>query len=423
MKIRERFALNAQTIKESLENLDDYPAISEAVILSTCNRSEIYAVSEESVAGGDDLRRMWRDASAGGGDFEAYLYEYASEDCIRHLFRVAGGLNSLILGEGQILSQVKAAYAMAKEAMATDTVLNTLFNRAICVGKRIRTETRIAYNSVSVSFAAVELAEKKLGTLDGRNALIFGAGKMAHLTAKHLLARHVGKIYVANRHLERAEELAKEIGGEALPLAQVMEAMLPADIIVTSTGAPHYVLKSRQTRQLMAERGGRELFIIDIAVPRDVEPSVGEISGVTLYNIDDLEAVVDKNIKLRQSEAAQAEKIVEEELETTLAKFQYLTFRPLMTLISERSERIRQRELKRVRSKLANLNETEWRQIDNLSHMIVRKLLRVPMMKLTSAAGTEQENFYAEACKALFKLEKSGEAGKNGYHRYRYARQ
>lgn len=425
MTIREKFALSRDEVRHGLENLHDYPHLTEAVILSTCNRSEVYAVVDEDY-GAKALKTFWNELTQTDENIDNYCYEFVNEECIRHLFGVSGGLDSLILGEGQILSQVKAAYALAKQAAATDTILNTLFNRAIATGKRIRTETRIAYNSVSVSYAAAELAQKCLGSLRERRALIFGAGKMARLTAQHLLARHIDKIYVANRHLDKAETLAEEIGGEAVSFADALQAGIQTDkidIIVTSTGAPHYVLKAPQTKQLMEKRHGRKLFVIDIAVPRDVEPEVGEIPGVTLYNIDDLEAVVDKNRALRQSEAVTAQRIVDEEVESVQAKFQYLAVQPIMASLSARSEKIRQYELKRARAKLTNLNENEWRQVDNLSHMIVRKLLRVPMMNLTMAAGTEREDFYAEAYQALFKPNTGGEMSQSGYHRYRYAQQ
>ena len=411
--VREQFALERDAVRQGLENLAAYPAVREATVLSTCNRSEIYAVldGKDSSENERELKYFWQGMTRFAPNAEAYLYKYVAGDCIRHLFRVAGGLDSLILGEGQILSQVKAAYALAKQAGATGTILNTLFHRAIATGKRIRTQTRIAYNSVSVSYAAVELAKKKLGNLNGKKALIFGAGKMAQLTAKHLQAQKIGRIYVANRHLDKAETLAAEIGGKALTFSEAMSGQFQTDIIVTSTGAPHYVLQTEPTQKLMAGRGGRELFIVDIAVPRDVEPEVGNIPGVTLYNIDDLEAVVDNNIKLREAEAKLAGKIVEEELAALQTKFQYLTFQPLMAKLSQRSEKIRQRELKRARTKLPDLDEQDWRQVEHLSQMIVRKLLRVPMMKLTMAAGTEQEDFYAAAYQAMFRQDNAEEVG------------
>ena len=336
-----------------------------------------------------------------GGNVENYLYEYTGESCVRHLFKVASSLDSLILGEGQILSQVKDAYALAKSVGATATVLNTLFNKAIAVGKLVRTETRIAYNSVSISSAAVDLVEKNLGSLQNLSVLIFGAGKMAQLTAQHLKSRNIGKIFVANRHYSRAVEMAEKFNAQAVTWENAFNFADNVDIIITSTGAPHYVVKTWQTQQLMTRRNGREIFFIDIAVPRDVDPDVAKINGVTLYNIDDLESVVEENIKFRQEEAKSARKIINEQVAAIMERFKYLKFRPLMADLSQRAEKIRERELKRIANKLPNLSNDERKIVDNMTKMIVRKLLRLPMMKLNASVGTDDEKFFADAMKAL----------------------
>ncbi len=398
IEVRERFSIGKAALRRGLDNLDSYDGLTEAAVLITCNRTEIYAVT-----GGDPngLRQFLNDLIGATVD-EKFLYELDDEDCTRHLFEVAAGIDSLILGEGQILSQVKEAYSIAKAEAATGTILNTLFNRAIASGKRVRTETKIAYNSVSVSSAAVELAAKKLGGLVGRSALIFGAGKMARLTAKHLLAHGVKKIFVANHHLERAVDMAAQIGGQAVAWEEAFVGAADVDIIITSTGAPHYVVKPRQTQQLMTRRQGRGIFFIDIAVPRDVDPDVGKIKGVTLYNIDDLESVVEKNLQARQQEALLAKKIIAEDAAAVMERFKYLKFQPLMANLSERAERIRLREIRRVAGKLPDLTDDERKVLDRMTRRIVRKLLRMPMMKLNASAGTDDENFYAQAVRALF---------------------
>lgn len=399
VEVREKIAVDKDSIRRGLENLDEYDGLSEAVILSTCNRMEIYSVTADSCA--KSAAEFLNDLT--GGVEEKYLYGYGGEECVRHLFEVAASLDSLVLGEGQILSQVKDAYALAKEVGATATILNTLFHKAIASGKSVRTETKIAYNSVSVSSAAVQLAAEKLNGLAGKKALIFGAGKMARLTAQHLKSRGVEKILVANRHLERAQEMALEIGGEALPWENALPSAVDVDIIITSTGAPHYVVKPWQTQQLMTKRGGRGIFFIDIAVPRDVDPEVGKIHGVTLYNIDDLEAVVESHVAARRLEAESARKIVEADVAAMMERFKYLKFQPLMADLSNRAEKIRERELKRISGKLADLSEEERRAVEQMTRKIVRKLLRLPMMKLNASAGTQEENFYAAAVKALFR--------------------
>ncbi len=425
VEVRERFSIPKQSVRQGLANLNDYEGINEAVVLSTCNRSEMYAVVDDAKEDLPTLKQFLFDLTGNDEDIDEYLYHFVDEECIRHLFNVASSLDSLVLGEGQILSQVKEAYAMAREAGTTSTVLNTLFHRAIATGKRVRTETRIQYNSVSVSYAAVELAEQELHGLKGRNVLIFGAGKMAELTLQHLRSHGVDKVLVANRHLERAQELAARFEGEAIPFEGALKRAVDVDVIVTSTGAPHYVVKPWETQRLMTKRGGRPLFFIDIAVPRDVDPDVGEIKGVTLYNIDALEEVVDEHVQERQQEAQSAVAIVEEEVRNIEDKFQYLAFRPLMALLSERCERIRQREIRRASTKLPELTKAEWRQVDHMTRMIVRKILRMPMMKLNASAGTAQEQFYVEAMRALFKLDTIGETDTSeaGQNSYRYAQQ
>ena len=397
--IREKFSIGKDAIRRGLENLDGYDGLSEAVVLSTCNRSEIYAVTVDDCEA--SLHQFLNDLIGGVVD-ENFLYEFDDETCAEHLFEVAAGIDSLVLGEGQILSQVKEAYSISKSAQATSTILNTLFHRAIAAGKRVRTETKIAYNSVSVSSAAVELAEKKLGGLVGKSALIFGAGKMAQLTAQHLLSHGLKKIFVANHHLERAEEMAAKIGAQAVAWEDAFTGAAHVDIIITSTGAPHYVVKPWQTQQLMTRREGRGIFFIDIAVPRDVDPEVGKIKGVTLYNIDDLESVVEKNLQARQREAVLAKKIVAEDVAAVMERFKYLNFQPLMANLSERAEQMRQRELKKFLGKLPNLSDDERKILEQMTRRIVRKLLRMPMMKLNASAGTDAENFYTQAVKALF---------------------
>ena len=421
--VRERVSFSREELRSGLLSLGEYDGLSGLVVLSTCNRTELYASVDDHARGGKALRQFLNDLAQGGDDLDEYLYTYADEDAIRHLFRVSSSLDSLVLGEGQILSQVKEAYAIAREAGVTSTVLNLLFHRAIAAGKRVRTETRIAYRSVSVSYAAVELAAASLGGLGGCAALIFGAGKMAELTAEHLRAHGIELIYVANRHIERAEKLAERIGGEAIPFDRAMEYATCVDVVVTSTGAPHYVIKAWEARRLMARRQGRKIFFIDIAVPRDVDPDVAGIKGIELYNIDALEAVVDEHLSERQAEAVKAEKIVDEEVDSLLERFKYLSFQPLMALLSGRCERIREREIKRVSAKLPTLSEEEGRQVEHMSRMIVRKILRIPMMKLRASAGTSDEAFYIEAMRALFKLDAIGETGtsEQRHNHYRYA--
>lgn len=403
IEVRERFAIAKDAVRKGFQHLAEYGEIIEAVVLATCNRSELYAVTADESCAVAAVRRFFFDLTGNDDSFEKYLYVYKDEECIRHLFRVAASLDSLVLGEGQILSQVKEAYALALEGNATSTILNTLFHRAITTGKRVRTNTRIAWSAVSVSYAAVALAKDVLGTLKKSGVLIFGAGKMAELTAEHLISHGVRKLYIANRHIEKAKAFAARFGGTALAFTDAMQKAADVDVVLTSTGAPHYVVKAWETRRLMATRNQRPLVFIDIAVPRDVDPEVSEIKGVKLFNIDALEAVVDDHIKKRRKEAVEAERIVEEEVISIKRRFQYLSCRPLMALLSDRCERVRCRELQRVQAKLPELTEDQQRVIEQMTRMIVRKILRAPMMKLNAAAGTADEAFYIDATKKLFK--------------------
>ncbi len=410
VEVRERFSLTKEQIRSGLRHLGEYGGINEAVVLSTCNRNEFYAVVDSDSDESELLKTFWSDLTGNEEDISEYLYIFKDEKCIRHLFNVASSLDSLVIGEGQILSQVKQAYTLAHEEGATSTILNTLFHRAITTGKRVRTETRIAFNAVSVSYAAVELARQIFGELNQSAALIFGAGKMAELTAENLVGRGVKKIYVANRHKDKAEEMAAQFNGEAVEFDEALLHNPDVDVVVTSTGAPHYVVTPWETQLAMKKRHGRPLVFIDIAVPRDVDPEVDTIPGVTVYNIDDLEEVVDEHRHEREKEAHEARGIVDEEVKSILDKFQYLSFQPLMARLSKRADMVRSRELRRALGKLPDLSESDRRIVEQMSRMIVRKLLRFPMMEINASAGTDREQFYIEAMRSLFKLDVIGEA-------------
>lgn len=408
VKIREKFSVLQEKIMMVLANLDEVVDLREAVVLSTCNRSEVYAVVEKP---GELLPviKVWHWLTGVLLDeafITSYTYNYWGRECVEHLLRVSASLDSLIIGEGQILSQVKHAYAIALENGGTDTMLNLLFHRAIATGKRVRTETKIAYSAVSVSYAAVELARKTLGHVDGCRVLLFGAGKMAELTAMHLLSQGAPQLFVANHHLEKAEALAARFLGQAVPWTQAYEIMKEMDIIITSTGAPHYVISPREMSKALAHRAsGRQLVLIDIAVPRDVDPAVGDLPGIKLFNIDDLESVVDDNLQHRRQEAVAAEKIVAEETAALLDRYQYLPMQPVMCRLSEKAELIRRVELKRALRKLRDLSDDDIHVVENMTKMLVRKLLREPMSSVHDAVGTAQEQELKGAMRSLFQLE------------------
>jgi glutamyl-tRNA reductase len=422
--VRECFSFSEEKVNSTLRHLHEYEEISECVLLSTCNRTEMYAVVDDADDACSVLQGILCRVAETALDVESYLYYYLEEECINHLFRVASSLDSLVIGEGQILSQVKKAYSVARDAGTTSTVLNTLFHRAIAVGKKVRTVTRIAHNAVSVSYAAVELAKKAFGDLSHSNVLVLGAGEMSELTARYLVANGVKTVFVSNRRYERAEMLADKFNGVAVPFENFMKCAANADIVITSTGAPHYIIRAWDVAHLMPKRQGKPIIFIDIAVPRDVEPEVAAINGGSLYNIDDLEAVVESNMRMREHEAHEAEIIIGEELAELVNKFRYLSLRPIMARLRDKAEKIRQREMKRALAKLPDIAPEQRRIMENMSKMIVRKMLRDPMVRINEAAGTNKEQFYLDALKGLFKLEAIGESkGHEKKSCYRYARQ
>ncbi|MFQ6110848.1 MAG: glutamyl-tRNA reductase, partial [Nitrospinota bacterium] len=314
--VRERLHFDERKLAEPLSSLRRAGAIQECVILSTCNRVEVYAQVPSFQRGVKDIK----DFLAGHHGFpveelEGHLYTFSTADTVRHLFRVASSLDAMVVGEPQILGQVKEAYRIAREGGYTGAILNQLFERAFSVAKKVRTETRVAESAVSVSYAAAELAKKIFGNLSGKVVLLLGAGEMAELAAQHLVAAGAETVLVANRRHERALELARALSGRAITFDRVEEELSRADIVIGSTSAPHHVITKAQAHEAIKARKGKPIFFIDIAVPRDIEPSVNELRDVYLYNIDDLEEVVEANRKQREREAAKAELIVEGEAE------------------------------------------------------------------------------------------------------------
>ena len=402
--IREQFAISPESAKSGLHHLEEQKGIQEAVVLSTCNRTEIYAVLEEESAK-ETLKAFFLALSGNSEAKEEYFFYYEGEACIRHLFEVVSGLDSLVIGESQILNQIKTAYTMALAEKVTRTILNTLFHRAITTGKRVRTETQISYSAVSVSYAAVKLAEKILGGLEDRTAMVFGAGEAAELLVKNLQGKGLKEVIVTNRHMDKAEELAKKIGGRAVPFAGALNHADNVDIIITATGASQYIVKAWDVRNLMMKRNTKPLVAIDIAVPCDIEPEVGTIRHVTLYNIDDLQDIVESNIRFREGEAERAQWIIEEEIKSIEDRFTYLSTRPVMVSLSDKAEEIRERELRHGLAKIEGLTEEDKRVLQHMTRMIVRKILREPMMHLNEHAGTKWEDADKSAVTRLFKLD------------------
>jgi glutamyl-tRNA reductase len=405
VEVRERLSFSNEQAREFLTKLRSKPGVSAVVLLSTCNRTEFYMFFTNEIARTAVIEVLCRRAGLEFSELKRYLYVYTENDCVRHLFRVAAGLDSMVLGETQILGQVKDAYQLALEAGTTGGYFNALFQQALAVGKRVRTETGIDKNPVSVSYAAVELAKQNLGSIEGRNVLVIGAGKMSELTVKHLVANGVTGVIVSNRSFERAEELASRFGGRAVRFDELYRWMERADIVISCTGASHYVIHAREMAAVMAKRRGAKIFMIDIAVPRDVEPAVATLPGIVLFDIDALQGVVDGNLAERQRMAAEAERIIEEEVEGFRRRQAEQAVIPTVVALKKLGEEIKQKELRRAFNRLGDLSDYERRVIMSLANSIANQLLHEPVRRLKDLALTSQGLFYAEAVQELFKLD------------------
>jgi len=312
--LRERLAFSAHQLPDVLGHVKSESQAEEAVVLSTCNRTEIYLSAPDSARVQKGLSQ-WLKVRAESPALETYLYQYADTEAVNHLFRVAAGLDSMVVGEQEILAQVKQAYLTAHKAGFTAKLMNVLFQRSLYVGKRVRTETGLSFGSASIGSVAVSMAERIFGDLHDRCVMIMGAGKMAELTTKYLQSQKVRSIMVSNRTYARACELAQQFGGTALHFEEGLEQMVNADIVICSTAAPHPIISAEQVNDLMQRRKGRSLFFIDIAVPRDVHPDVHQIDNVYVYNIDDLQGLVNDNMARRSQDVYRAEAIIQEKAE------------------------------------------------------------------------------------------------------------
>jgi glutamyl-tRNA reductase len=404
--MRERLDFAARGLQEALALLAARPATSETVVLSTCNRAELYVACSEVVPARAELVRFLgeyhglEDAEIG-----PHLYERVDAEAAQHLFRVAAGLDSLVVGEPQILGQVKDAFAAASESRTVGPVMNKVFPWSFTVGKRVRTETALSEGAVSVSFAATSLARKIFGDLRGRTVLVVGAGEMGKLTAQHLKGQGVHRILITSRTLAHATALAESIGGVALPWQDLSGSLGQADIVITATGSTLPILERPQVAAVMRHRRNRPLFLIDIALPRDVDPAVGDLESVFLYNIDDLQAIVQENLTRRAAEVAHAEAIVTDEVRKFEAWLSARGAIPTVVALRQRFEAIRRMELDRLQSKLSGLPPEARTRVDEITRLLVEKLLITPTEQLKSVPDPERMRTYADALTRLFALD------------------
>jgi glutamyl-tRNA reductase len=408
IEVREKLNFPEATVPEALRKLVDYEGIREGLILSTCNRVEIYASVQDSAIGIERIKQFISDYHGLSREaLDQSLYVYPDAQGVRHTFRVASSLDSMVLGEAQILGQLKDAFDIALKAKTTSTILNKVIKKAISVAKRVRTETRLAEGAVSISTAAVELAKKIFGELTGKNVMLLGAGEMAELAAQHLLGNGVKNIMVANRTFERAEELAKEFKGDAIRFEHFPDALVMADILICATGAPQYVVNRDMVSRVLKERRNKPIFMIDISNPRNIDPEVDKVDNVYLYDIDDLQSKVDVNTGGRAKEAEKAEELITQEVETYLQWERALDAVPTIVDLREKVEDVRKREFDKTIASWNGVTEDQRLAVEAMSQAIVNKLLHAPLVVLKQAASTPGEGDTTIAvARRLFNLDK-----------------
>jgi glutamyl-tRNA reductase len=405
VELRERLAFSDEQLPMALKHLRDMKSILECVIVSTCNRMELYVVCDQLHTGEyyakAFLENWFRIPRI---EFEEHLYIKQNEQAVNHLFHVVSGLDSLVIGETQILGQVRDAFLAAQVQGSTGTLFNKLFKDAVTLGKRVHTETEIGQNAVSVSYAAVELGKKMFDSFENKTILLIGAGKMSELTAKHFHATGATRVIVLNRTLEKAQEVATRFQGEGRSFDQLIESLLEADIVVSSTGATEPILTKEMVKPILAHRC-TPLFMIDIAVPRDIDPAVHELDQVFLYDIDDLHGIVDANMSLRQQEAQKVVVWIDQACASFQEWLQTLGVVPLITALREKALKIQEDTMIRIERKLPDLTEQEKRVLRKQTKSIVNQLLRDPIVRIKELAASSERDEAFELFVQLFALE------------------
>lgn len=411
IEIRERVSLSRPQIEKLSEDIQNINSFSGCAILSTCNRTEFYVNAESPILAQEALIRLM-DIYSGVGcrELAKYLYIKFDKNAVLHLFTVASGLDSMILGESQIQGQVQDAYEYALKYNISDSIINTLFMNALTVGKRVRTETQIDRHTLSISAAAVELTKKTLLTLEDKTVLVLGAGETSELTARYLIANNISSIMVSNRTYERAEWLANEIGGQAIQFSNLESYLSKADIIISSTASPVPILKKEDLLNADINRT-KSLVVIDIAVPRDIHPNIAELSYVTLFDIDDLEQEMDVNLSYRKKEAIDAKRIVDEEIDNFYFWLDSLWVVPTIVKMRAQIEKIKREEIERAIHRTDNPSKREIRIIEQLANSIVNQWLHKPIVNMKALAGKRVDKIdcYINAINDLWGLEENGD--------------
>ena len=406
VEIREKLAFTKGKIEESVNHLFNFPDIIEHTILSTCNRVEIYARANSQDSAIKSIKQFICDFhQLSLVELEDHFYSYSNKEAVEHLFRVSSSLDSMILGEAQILGQVKEAYSLARDLRSTGLVLNQLFEKAFSIAKKVREETGIAERSVSISSAAVELAQKIFDDLENHTVMLVGTGEMAELAAKHLISYGVKTVYVTSRTYERAANLARMLNGSALDFEAFKNELHRADIVITSTSAPNFIIKKEIVEKAIHERKNKPIFFIDIAVPRDIEPDVNDLENVYLYDIDDLHVVVSANIKEREKEAENAMNFISQEVTKFNNWVGALDAVPTIIEIRKKAENIRKQEIEKTLKKISHLSEDDKQLLRQMSSSMINKILHKPTIKLKQKTQSEDGHVYLKSIRHLFHLD------------------
>jgi glutamyl-tRNA reductase len=384
IELRERIAISREDLPETTRALAAVPGVTECMIVSTCNRVELLAAVESPDA--DLTGFLHRHFGLDPALLQPHIYQQRDQDAVRHLFRVAASLDSMVVGEPQILGQVKEAFAVARASGTVAGQLEHLLQSAFAAAKKVRTETEIGSSSVSIASVAVDLARKIFGSLQGRTVFLVGAGKMSELAARHLVQQGAGTILVTNRTQERARLMAAEFNGRVIPFDQLYDAVSEADIVISSTGAPHPIFRREHGQAFMHRRRNKPMFFIDIAVPRDVDPAMGKLEGVFVYDIDDLQAVAAAHMEERTRVASDAETLIAREVERFQQKLRTVNVAPAIVALQQQAEEIRKSELRKMQSRLGTLSPDQGAAIEALTRGLVNKFLHPPMQALKQAA-------------------------------------
>ena len=405
LSLLERVTIDDGRLPKALHDVLSHDHVSEAVVLSTCNRTEVYVVAEKFHPAYGDLRTFFSEmAFVAPEELADHLYVHDAEQAADHLFRVSSGIDSAVVGEAEILGQVRRAWEIAQTEGAAGSQLNLLFRHALEVGKRARTETAIGRSVASVSTAAVAMAAERLGSLDGRSILVMGAGEMGEGMVRALASSGVADVRIANRTWENAAELADRVGGRAIRLAELDDSLSQVDLLLTGTGANSMIIEHADLARVMRARDGREILIVDVAVPRDVDPSAGDVPGVTILDMDDLRRFAEAGMAERRREVESVEAMCADELDRWTAVSTAREVAPLVAALHENAETVRLAELERLRSRLGDLDDRQAEAIDALTKGIIAKLLHEPTIRLKDAAGTSRGERLAEALRDLFEL-------------------